>query len=93
MGAAPGLLRHRLLHRRVGMAKEHGARPQHVVDILVARGIPEARPLAVADHEADVLRQRVAAQRAAGQGMGGHDELVAFHRRHIAVAADGAGGH
>ena len=57
MRPPPGLLGDGVLDRGVRVAEEHGAGAEHVIDILVARGIPEARPLAVAHHKADVVRQ------------------------------------
>ena len=57
------------------MPEHERSRSEHVIDVFVARRIPEARALAVTDDEPYVLGQRVAAERAAGEQALGVAEL------------------
>ncbi len=69
----------------VRMPDEHRAGTEHIVDILVTADIPEARPVAMAEYEARAFRQRIAAERTAGEQALGVAQLARFIRGEIAM--------
>jgi hypothetical protein len=72
------------------MADEHGARAEHVVDVLIARRIPEPGAFATREDEAQIPGQRVAAQGAARQQPFRGLEFLAFLVGQASLPTDGA---
>ena len=75
-GAAGHLLQHRRRHRRMGVADEHRAGAQQVIDVIVALAVAHMPARTLDDH-----RPRHVAEMAGGQhAIGGVDQAI--HGRH-----------
>lgn len=67
MHPSGGLVLRRFDHGRVRVAEDERPGAARVIDIFLAVGDPEPRPRAVAEHEADIVGQGIAAKAGAGQ--------------------------
>ena len=88
MGTARGLRRDGADHCLVGMPEDQRPRPQAVVDVLVAAGVPEAGALPVAEHERNVVRQPRRPHHAAREHRLGVREVIPLGVAEPPVASD-----